>query len=200
MNSTTYLVNTTNGSEVPQGMVQLSSNLRETASKAPTPEQRYRNVLIKELILSASVEDKFKPVLLDKLYSLAKERFEEAMEASNRLATTVPQEDYTIAGLLSFYATDAKSGRMTKESILDWFNTSTTQAYITGKVGEAKAKVYGEQYAKFASPNHGVNPNTCRALLATLQPEDMSYAIPAALASKMQATISKSEQSLIAAL
>lgn len=209
MNTLLLRINTTNtpADELPKAHALISANARDTDKVKVPPEQRYRNVLIPELSLP-SVEDKFRAVLLDKLYSLASERFTGLMQETKRMATTLNADDYTVAGLLAYYATDASNGRMTAESIKDWFKDSTTAAFIlnaaTKKVGTAGApgivEGYAINYAKLASPNHGLNPNTCTALLAILQPEDLKHPIPVALASKLQATINKATVSAVAAL
>ncbi len=192
------LVNTTNGADIPKGFVQISANQREVKGTTLDPAMRYRNFMMAELTLP-TIDDRFRSVLLEKLYSLAKERFEADMEDSKRLATYVVTADYTVEGLLAFYATDAKSGRMTKESIGVWFDASATAAYITSKNAEQTAK-YREAFCKLASPNHGMNPNSCRAMLAILQPGDMENAVTAGLASKLSATIKKSEESTLETL
>lgn len=198
-----YLVNTTNGATIPTGMVQISSDIRDTDKVKVNDNQRYRNILIKELSLP-QVEDKLRPVLLDKLYSLAKEQFDDLMKSSNRMAKEVNQADYTVTGILSYYATDAKSGRVTKESILEWFDGSETKAYLLDafmKKGTPNAVTgYRDSYGKLASPNHGIGPNTCRSILAVLQAGDLNNPVCEAVVKRLQATIEKSEASTVAAL
>ena len=191
-----YTVNTTNGATILPGMVQISADTRDTANVTVAADQRYRNILIKELVLSGT-EDKLKPILLAKLYSLAAEQFKEFMDSTGRTGRTVDQNAYTVDGLLRFYSTEAKSGRMTKESVLEWFDSSATRQFINGKNPAAVAG-YRENYAKLASPNHGVNPNTCTALLAVIQDSDTTHPVCAAIATKMQATIDKANKSVLA--
>lgn len=201
--SNTYSINTTNGAAIPAGYVQISCDIRDTEKVTVDANNRYRNILIKELSLP-QIEDKLRPVLLDKLYSLAKEQFDDLMKSSNRMAREVNQADYTVTGILSYYATDAKSGRVTKESILEWFDGSATKAYLMAAFaakGTPQAVTgYRDSYAKLASPNHGIGPNTCRSILAVLQAGDLNNAVCEAVAKRLQTTIEKSEASTVAAL
>lgn len=194
-----YVVNTTNETQPEKGQVMISANLRETEKKQVKPEERYRNIIIAEFSLP-SVEDKFRPVLLEKLYELAKSRLEAEMVESNRMARQVPCSNYTIEGLLDYYSQVAVSGRLSKEAVESWFADSETRKYILGKKDEATAKKWGDLYAKLASPNHGINPQTCTALLAAIQPKDLESNIASAIATRMQQTIDKSNQSLVEAL
>ena len=201
--SNSYNINTTNGATIPAGMVQISCDIRDTEKVKVDDNNRYRNILIKELSLP-QVEDKLRPVLLDKLYSLAKEQFDDLMKSSNRMAREVNQTDYTVTGILSYYATDAKSGRVTKESILEWFDGSSTKAYLIDaflKKGTPQAiNGYRDSYAKLASPNHGIGPKTCRSILAVLQADDLSNPVCEAVVKRLQATIEKSEVTLVEAV
>lgn len=201
--STFFLVHSTNTSEANGAEVQISANARETAANKVSDAQRYRNIWIPEFSLP-SIEDKFRPVLLSKLYELAKSRFELDMEESNRLATQVPASNYSLSGLLDFFATQSLSGRMTKEAVEAWFIGSATRAYIVSKKDEATATKYGQQYAKMASPNHGVNPPTCTALLSVMQPADLSgetaSSVATAIATRLQQTIDKANTSQVEAL
>lgn len=201
--ATFFLVHTTNTSEANGAEVQISANVRETKESKVTDAMRYRNIWIPEFSLP-SVEDKFRPLLLSKLYELAKSRFEQDMEESGRLATKVPASSYTIPALLDYFSAVATSNRLTKESIEAWFKDSATRAYIVSKKDEATATKYGAQYAKFASPNHGVNPPTCIALLATLQTPDIegdkASAVAQSIATRLQTTIDKANASQVEAL
>lgn len=193
-------VNTTNGATIKTGFVQISADIREVTKdgvvvKAVADHERYRNIVIPELLLP-QVEDSLRLILLAKLYELAAEQFKSLMTDSNRMATTVELADYTVTGLLKFYNTDAKNGRMTKEAISEWFSSSATATYIKGKNAGA-LKGYADNYAKVASPNHGLNPNTCRSLIAVLQPADTTHAIAAFIVTRLQQTITKSEVSQV---
>lgn len=194
-----FVVHSTNTSEGAATEVQISANLRETKDSKVTDAQRYRNIWIPEYSLP-SVEDKFRPVLLSKLYDLAKQRFELDMEESSRLATKVPASNYTLAGLLEFFASQSVSGRITKESAEAWYKESAVRAYILGKKDEATAAKYGLYYTKLASPNHGTNPKDATSLLAMIQPADLETTIGAAFATRLQQTIDKANTSQVEAL
>lgn len=198
MNNTTYIVNTTNNAVIPLGFVQISADIRDTDKKTVSPEERYRNILIKELAI-LSVEDKLKPVLLAKFYELAADQFKETMSNTGRMARTVECSAYTVDGLLRHYVSDAKSGRMTKESVLEWFDSSATKQFIASKNANA-VFVYRENYAKLASPNHGVSVQSCTALLSVVQDADTSHAVCVSIVNKMQTTIDKAGKSELVAL
>jgi hypothetical protein len=198
------LVNTTNGAEIPADHVQISSNLRETEKmvkegKSVPADQRYRNAIIKALEVP-SIEERFRPLVLDTLYTVAKSRFEKWMEETNRSAKEIESEDYTVDSLLAWYATDAVSGRMTKEQVVAWFKAGDTYKLVNEKKGEKQAASWLELFGKMASPNHGVNPNTCRVLLAGMQPLDAASEIGKAIAVKLGNTIAKSETSQVEGL
>lgn len=199
-----YLVNTTNGSEVPNGYAMVTSNLRETKGSNIPAAQKHRNIVIKEFSLP-EVQDKFRAVLIDKFYGLAKARLDAYMEESNRMLPQVPCSAFTIDALLEYFSQVAVSNRLTGEAVGAWFDTSATGKYIAERcgadeAGKAKARKYRDLFVKTASPNHGINPNTCTTLLATLQEEDKESSIYSALATKWQATITKSQQSEVDSL
>ncbi len=193
------LVNTTNGADIPKGYVQLSANMREMKDKQGNvipldPAMRYRNAIIPELVLPASVETRFQSVLLEKLYAIAKAQFDNHMEESKRHATHIDPANYTLAGILAYYETDVTSGRMTKESVGAWFDGTDTAKFINQKDATQTAKYRGF-FMKMASPNHGINVNTCRAMLAVMQEGDLDSAMGKGIANKLAATIEKSEVS-----
>lgn len=197
--TTMFHVNTTNGDNIPAGFVLISNNLRDTKEVKPTAEQRYRNVVIPELSIP-SVESRFIPMLLEALYGVATRRFAALMEETNRNAKEVSSDDYTLSALLSYYETEATSGRLNKQQVLDWFKAGDTFAAVLLKKGDKEAAKWVELFGKFASPNHGVNPNTCRVLLASMQPKDAASDIGKAIAASMQRTISKSEATQVEGL
>lgn len=196
----TYLcVNTTNGSDVPVGFSLITANLRETKDSKITPEQKHRNVVIPEFSLP-QVEDKFRSVLLEKFYELAKSYLEAKMEESNRMLREIPAADFSIDSLLRYFSERVQSSRMTGEAVAAWFDASATIQALTKRFGdsaEGKAKLQKVRtlYVKTASPNHGINPKTCESLLATLDDGDKESAIYTALATKWNATIQKSQAS-----
>lgn len=192
------LVNTTNGTEVPKGYVLISDNMRETKGNTVTPETRYRNILIPEFDLS-EVSDKFRSVLAAKMYELAKARLEVANEESNRMIRQLPPEEFTVSSLLEFFGRRVESNRLTGESVGLWFDASATAQKIKSKAPE-KLQKFRDLFVKTASPNHGINPNTCQALLATLESSDVESSIGATLAGKWQATIEKSKASEVESL
>lgn len=197
--STALHVNTSNSTFVPAGMIQLSFNLRNAKDNTPTDNERYRNVLIPELVFPTTVDARFRPILLTKFIELAKSRFDRAMVDSKRMATSVPAEHYTVDGLLNWFVADNKPGHFTKETILEWFNTSATCAYIKSK-NSAAASGYSTNYGKLVSPNPGINLQTCTALLAVIQPEDISNPLVQTLVSKLQMVLDKANQSAVKAL
>ncbi len=193
------LVNTTTGTPIPTGCVLITANLRTTDDRPVADEERYRNIVIPEFSI-LSVPAQFQSILLAKLYELAKLRFESAMKDSNRMLSVVPADDYTISSLLAWFATHAASGRLSKESVTTWFLASATYALVLDRKGTTEAQKWVELFAKLASPNHGVNPNTCRILLASLQPADLATDIGESIAGKLGATVAKSEQSQVEGL
>lgn len=196
-----YLVHTTNTVEPDKGETLISANLRETKEKKVTDEQRYRSIAIAEFSLP-TVEDKFRKVLVSKFYELAKERLEDLMAESNRMLREVNCSLFTVESLLEYYAIVAVSQRLTGDAVAAWFDNSSTGKYIVQRCGTdtAKLKKFRDFYIKTASPNHGINPKTCEALLATMQVEDAASGIGETLAGKWQATIKKSQDSEVDSL
>jgi hypothetical protein len=206
---TYFVVNTTNGTEYATGEVLITANLRETKGSNIPADQKHRNIVISEFSLP-SVEDKFRTVLLEKFYELAKARLEVFMEESNRMLREIPAEAFTIDSLLAFFSERVQSSRLTGETVGAWFDTSATAKYLTAKLNQkhqdnttaaaAALRKYRDLFVKTASPNHGINPNTCQSLLAVLQDGDKESNIYAALATKWNATITKSQASEVDSL
>lgn len=202
---TFVLVHTTNTSAPNPAEILITANLRETAKQTVKDDQRYRNVCIPEFSLP-EVEDRFRKVLIEKFVELAKSFLEDKMDESARMMREIPQSSFSIDSLLGYAARVAVSGRMTGEQVAAWFDTSHTGQYIKEKVQgtdaekAAQVKKYRDLFVKTASPNHGINPNTCTALLATMRKEDTETTVGAALATKWQATITKSSASEIDSL
>jgi hypothetical protein len=203
------LVNTTNGTEVPAGFAMITANLREVKGSSITADQKHRNVVIPEFTCPESVEKKFAPVLIDKFYSLAKDYLEVQMTESNRMLREIPLSAFSIDNLLSFFARVAVSSRLTSESVGAWFDSSATGKAIVAKVAAktedaaqraTMLKKYRDLFCKTASPNHGINPNTCTVLLTLLSEDDKESNVYETLANRWQATITKSQESEVDSL
>lgn len=197
-----YPVGTTNGADVPEGGVILTANVRETKGNTCPVERKHRNVVIPEYILPESVPKQFQCVLLDKFYSLAKQYLETVMEESDRMAREIPVEAFSIPSLLEFFGRVAVSNRLTGETVGLWFDASATGKSIMAKCAAKGTSVqkYRDLFIKTASPNHGINPNTCTVLLALMDESDSAEGIGATLVNRWNATVQKSQNSEVDAL
>lgn len=204
------LVNTTNGSDIPAGHAMITANLKETKGNVIPVETKHRNVVLPEYVCPDSVDKKFQSVLINTFYNLAKQRLEVAMEESNRMARELPLSEFSIDSLLSFFSRVAISTRLTGESVAAWFDSSATGKSIAAKIAaksdwteakrQSEGKKYRDLFVKTASPNHGINPNTCTVLLAMLDDTDKESNMYETLAARWQATITKSQNSEVDAL
>lgn len=191
-----FIVHTVNTNEVPANCIKIDANIRNSKSQQVAEDQRYRNIVIPEFSLP-NIEDKFRVVLITKFEELAKARFEGEMK-ENRSAKTVLASNYTIDSLLEFFSTQATSNRLTAAAIEEWFKNSETRKFIISRKDETTADKYGKLYAKVASPNHGINPPTCTALIAAIQTGDLeaeSTTVVEAITSRLQATIDRANKS-----
>lgn len=202
-NKSFYVVNTTTGTDPAAGFVVIDANLKETAKTGVIPaDRKHRNITIPEFVLGETVPKQFQSVLLAKIYELAKSYLADVMFESDRMLKEIPVEEMTIDSLLAYFGRVAVSQRLSAESVAAWFDSSATGAWIKSRAGDdaAKLKTYRDLFVKSAAPNHGINPNTCTALLATLQDADKEHKIYEALATKWQATVTKSQESSAPAL
>lgn len=165
----TIHVNTTNGTPVPAGFVSIDANAR---GKDIADSQRYRNINIPELSFP-DVPSKFVTVMADAFYKLAKARFTETMKDEGRdTVRTVDSSDYTIPALLEYFEQVAESNRLTKDAIVEWFNSSATAASILATRGEKIQTNWRDTLSKLASPNSGINSEQAGKLLAGIKHED----------------------------
>ena len=192
------IVSSTNGTEPESNEVFITANLRETKGSTLNPALRYRNICIPEFSFP-DVPKELVRIVIAKFNDLAKDRFEDAMLESNRSAVSLPLEMFSKASLLQYFSTVSVSQRLTGEMVAAWFDASATAKKIAAKAPE-KMKAYRDLFIKTASPNHGINPNTCTALLATMEEADAEGGIGETLAGKWAATVKKSQESEVSAL
>lgn len=199
-----FPVGTTNSYDVPAGAVVLTANLKETKGTVVPTERKHRNVVIPELSIPESVPKQFGTVLLDKFYNLAESYFKSVMEETDRMAREIPADAFSIDNLIAYFGRQAVSSRLNGDMVAAWFDSaeSATGEYIRNKTqgDAAKYKKYRDLFIKSAAPNHGINPNTCTVLLATLQDADADHPIYENFAAKWQATIDKAATSDVDAL
>lgn len=197
-----YVVNTVPPSELPNGTILVRSDLRKSATKAPTEAEKHRSIAI-VAPSTDGVPSKFASLLQEKLAEIATAKFTAAMEATNRLATTVPVSDYTVDALLQFAAVQSESRRLSSETIGNWFDSSATLKGLqaAGK-NEKQQATWKAMLSKLASPNSGITKEVATMLLAGIAEADVEAEEPAGtiaqqLTSRLQAIINRKEENLL---
>lgn len=102
-------------SNIPAGMEEVFSRVKDADKKNIPVSQRVRSILIPELEVAAGVSSKFQSLLLDSLRRLAREQL--GVLRKSGCPTEVHSSLFTVDGLLEFYAREVESTRLSGESI-----------------------------------------------------------------------------------
>lgn len=159
--------------EVPAGSMLIAYNWRSTAQKVVPESQKHRSIVIGEsLILSDEVKAvaaKFRPLIVDAITEVARERLADFCQSANMMAAAVSADLFSVDSLLSWNSERAAlQQRLTADEVKAWASTSATVAAATSARGPEVGKAVADQLIKLAGPNHGMTPEKATKFLSVL--------------------------------
>lgn len=177
----------------PAGTYALEKRARSTQQNPVDASNRYRVAFVPEqplLIAQDGVSSKFAALVQARIHDIAQERFAALLAEEGMSLQALEPRMFTVDALLSYWAEERDRSRITKESLLAWFDSSATAASLS----EKGRQLWRTRLPGILAPmyRNAFTSNEATQIVAKLADADMGDPHAVMLANRLQIIIAGS--------